>query len=134
MRERRQNVRRSTSTAIASRCTNLVVKLPNADRTIVDAAKVRDYLLSPSHPVGRFKAVVFATLGLSSTNWEELSVWLLESARSAEAVPGQPSPYGQKYEVRATFSGRNGRMLEVVSVWIILAGDDVPRLITAFPG
>ena len=37
--------------------------LPGADRAIVDAAKVRDYLLSPEHPVGRFKAVFFGALG-----------------------------------------------------------------------
>jgi hypothetical protein len=41
------------------------VQLPNPDRAVVDDAKVRDYLLSPSHPVGRFKAVFFAALGFS---------------------------------------------------------------------
>jgi len=39
------------------------VKLPNADRVRIDERKVRGYLLSPSHPVGRFKARVFAALG-----------------------------------------------------------------------
>jgi hypothetical protein len=42
------------------------MKLPGADRAIVDAAKVRDYLLSPEHPVGRFKAVFFGALGYTS--------------------------------------------------------------------
>jgi hypothetical protein len=35
------------------------VKVPGAEHAIVDAAKVRDYLLSHEHPVGRFKAVFF---------------------------------------------------------------------------
>jgi len=30
--------------------------LPNPERAFVAPNKVRDYLLSPSHPVGRFKA------------------------------------------------------------------------------
>ena len=32
------------------------MRLPGAQRAIIDAAKVRDYLLSPEHPVGRAKA------------------------------------------------------------------------------
>jgi hypothetical protein len=44
------------------------VLLPNADRAIVDDAKVREYLLSPSHPIGRFKSVFFAGLGFSTQN------------------------------------------------------------------
>ena len=39
------------------------MKLPNADAATVDDAKVRDYLLSPEHPVGRFKARVFRSAG-----------------------------------------------------------------------
>jgi hypothetical protein len=46
------------------------MSLPNADRAIVDPAKVRDYLLS--HPVGRFKAAFFLSLGYSQDRWE---VW-----------------------------------------------------------
>ncbi|GJG85381.1 hypothetical protein tb265_05620 [Gemmatimonadetes bacterium T265] len=41
------------------------MKLPNAERAVVDPAKVRDYLLSPDHPVGESKARFFATLGLT---------------------------------------------------------------------
>ncbi len=37
--------------------------LPSADKAIVPIAKLRDYLLSPNHPVGRFKAQWFRTLG-----------------------------------------------------------------------
>lgn len=36
-----------------------MAKLPNAEQAVVEPAKVRDYLLSSAHPVGRFKAVVF---------------------------------------------------------------------------
>ena len=47
---------------------------------------------------------------------------------------GQSSQFGRKYEVRGTIRGPSGRGAEVVTVWVILAGDDVPRLVTAFPG
>jgi hypothetical protein len=36
------------------------MKLPNGDRAMVHEAKVRDYLLSTDHPIGRFKARVFS--------------------------------------------------------------------------
>jgi len=32
-----------------------MVVLPNATKVVIDSAKVRDYLLSSSHPIGRFK-------------------------------------------------------------------------------
>ena len=39
------------------------MKLPHHDDVQIDIRKVRDYLLSPVHPVGRFKARVFKALG-----------------------------------------------------------------------
>jgi hypothetical protein len=44
------------------------MKLPFAENALVDAEKVRDYLLSPLHPVGRFRAVFFAGLGYTQEN------------------------------------------------------------------
>jgi hypothetical protein len=36
---------------------------PHAERANVDEAKICDYLLADAHPVGRFKARVFLSLG-----------------------------------------------------------------------
>ncbi len=47
------------------------MRLPNAEKAVIDAEKLRDYLLSPSHPVGRFKAVFFASLGYNQGNWQQ---------------------------------------------------------------
>lgn len=51
---------------------NVGVKLPNAELAVIDAAKVRDYLLSESHPVGRFKAAFFKGLGFRADRWQDL--------------------------------------------------------------
>jgi hypothetical protein len=48
------------------------VKLPYAERVVI-ARKLRDYVLSPEHPVGRFKAAFFSTLGFTPGTWEELA-------------------------------------------------------------
>jgi hypothetical protein len=47
------------------------VKLPQADRAVVDERKVREYLLSRAHPIGRFKAAFFARAGFEAENWSE---------------------------------------------------------------
>jgi hypothetical protein len=58
------------------------VKLPHAADAIVEPEKVRDYLLSPTHPIGRFKAAFFGMLGYSLDNWEDLRAKLREIQRS----------------------------------------------------
>ena len=108
--------------------------LPAADLAYVDPAKIRDYLLSPLHPVGRFKAVVFQALGYEAGRWEQLRDDLLALARTTEAVPGQASAFGQKYEVSGTLHGPNGREAKFTCVWLVPAEGGAPRFITAFPG
>ena len=108
--------------------------LPAAERAHIDPAKVRDYLLSAVHPVGRFKAVVFQALGYRADGWERLRDDLLALARTTEAVPGQASAFGQKYEVSGTLRGPNGREAKFTCVWLVPVDDGAPRFITAFPG
>ena len=107
--------------------------LPAVERAYIEPTKVRDYLLSSVHPVGRFKAVVFQALGYKPEEWERLRDDLLALARTTAAVPGQASTFGQKYEVSGTLRGPNGREARFTSVWLVPAGHEAPRFITAFP-
>lgn len=108
--------------------------MPHADRAVVEDAKVRDYLLSPVHPIGRFKSVFFLALGFSGDRWDLLRDALLEFGRVADANPGQPSPHGTKFEIRATLTGPSGRSAKVTTVWMVSNGQDFPHFVTAFPG
>ena len=110
------------------------MRLPNAERAIVDPVKVRDYLLSPEHPLGRAKARFFTALGFARDNWPELQAALLAHAAAGEAELGAASPYGQKYTVRGIRQGPAGRSASVVAAWIVLQGEDAPRFVTAYPG
>jgi hypothetical protein len=92
--------------------------LANADRAVVDPAKVRDYLLAAVHPVGRFKATLFAGLGCSADQWEVLRDDILALARTGIASPGQPSLYGRKFEVDGILTGPSGRSVAVRTLWI----------------
>lgn len=108
------------------------MQIPGADRAVVEPAKVRDYLLAREHPIGRFKARVFATAGYRSDNWPDLQRDLQVIARSADAVLARSEGYGQIFEIRAMLHGPEGT-LAVLTVWILRTGESVPRFVTAYP-
>lgn len=95
---------------------------------------MRDYLLSPEHPVGRAKARFFNALGFDRSEWSALRATLLRIGVEGEAQPAGTSVYGRKYEVRGVIRTPQGREAEVVTVWIVLRDEQVPRLVTAYPG
>jgi len=108
------------------------VRLPNAEKAIIDPRKIRDYLLSSGHPVGRFKAHIFARLGFSRGTWQEFRAQLEAIALHGEAEESARTDHGQKYIVRGTVRHTAGRA-DVLTVWIILDGEDAPRFVTAYP-
>ncbi|MFN8859744.1 MAG: DUF6883 domain-containing protein [Gemmatimonas sp.] len=109
------------------------MRLPNADQASIDPMKLRGYLLSPEHPVGQAEARFFMALGFHPTDWPRLRTALERHGRLGRARE-VPSPYGRKFEVEGIIEGPSGRKAAVVSVWIILRGEVVPRLVTALPG
>jgi hypothetical protein len=56
--------------------------LPNAANAALDDAKIVDYLLEPSHPVGGGKAKFFLSRGFTRANWMELKRALLAQNQS----------------------------------------------------
>ena len=109
------------------------MKIPNGEGAIVEATKVRDYLLAPAHRVGSAKARFFGQLGFDQQNWTALRDELRLLA-TQEAQLGPSTRFGQQYLVTSTMQGPYGRAASVVVVWIVLAGEDVPRFVTAYPG
>ena len=65
---------------------------------------------------------------------QQLEADLLDLAVSGDARIGQKTEYGKKYEVRGRLEGPSGKSAEVVSVWIVLEDEEIPRFVTAFPG
>jgi hypothetical protein len=110
------------------------VRLPNAEQAVIDPRKLRDYALSSEHSVGRFKAVFFSSLGFSSTNWGALDHEIRRLAIEGTAEIGDRTPFGQKFVVRGIIYGPAGRSAEVITVWINLTGEEIPRLVTVYPG
>lgn len=84
-------------------------------------------------PASQGKAAFFQALGFSLDEWGVLQSALLEMAQNGLATPGQVSEFGTKYEIHGTIVGPIGRQAVIRTVWIIDAGEDYPRLVTAYP-
>src|SRR5262249_39354055 len=99
---------------------------------IIDLVKLSDYCLSATHPVGRHKAVVFrAALGLTAPDAPQLSELILRGVRDQQATPGRIDEYGQRYQVDLSLTTDAGTAV-VRTVWIVRAGEEVPRLVTCY--
>jgi hypothetical protein len=48
------------------------MRLPNAEKAVIERRKLTEYLLSETHPAGRFKAQFFKNLGSSEPMWSNL--------------------------------------------------------------
>src|SRR5207237_6486926 len=95
------------------------MKLPGAERAVVDMAKLRGYCLNPEHPRGQHKARVFAAaLGLTANDAEQLRAQLLQAAVQDEATPADVDEYGQRFVVDFTMEGPGGSA-QVRSTWIV---------------
>ncbi|MGJ0515691.1 MAG: DUF6883 domain-containing protein [Methylomicrobium sp.] len=109
------------------------MKLPNKDKAIIPPEKLRDYVLSSSHPVGKFKAEFFQSLGYTAENWERMEADI-RSLLENDATRNERTEYGQKFEVRGQIVSPSLRSAEIVTAWIVLKDESVPRFITAYPG
>jgi hypothetical protein len=75
------------------------VKLPKADEVQIDRQKVSDYLLSPMHPVGRFKARVFKALGFDQSILDAFVAEVRRIAAEGDVVEVEDFAFGRKYTV-----------------------------------
>jgi hypothetical protein len=111
-----------------------VVKLPNADRAIIKTEKLLNYILSTDHPEGKFKAAFFRKFGYQSSNWESLEKDFRKLILSHHTADVETAEYGTKYVVEGSLASPSGETIQVVTVWVILKGENVPRFVTAYSG
>ena len=108
------------------------MKVPNWRHATVDRRKLTDYLLSATHPVGRFKSRFFSALGYEAEESQVLEDDLLELLKAGYAE-SMETEFGTKFLVSGDVCGPNGSVARVVAVWIILLGEENPRFVTAYP-
>lgn len=109
------------------------MELPFIDSLRIDQSKITGYLLNEA--TGRGKATFFLRLGFRSDDWQTLVAALLAQVRNNPVVSVVDSPYGKRYSVDGTIESPDNRQPrpKVRTVWILEAGTEAPRLITAHP-
>lgn len=105
------------------------MKLPSD--VIISKDKLLRYLLLPREE--NDKSRFLASAGYTLANWEILERDLRMLATGSEITNVESSPFGIKYEVRGTLKGPNGKILDVVTIWIKLEATGETRFVTLFP-
>ena len=109
------------------------MRLPNAEQAIIPPAKLRDYLLNEENPRGRPKAVFLAKLGFRREQWMVLEAALRADHLTADAEEVQGNQFGRKFRIVAPIMGPPDETAIIKSIWIVRHGEDIPRLVTAYP-
>jgi peptidoglycan/xylan/chitin deacetylase (PgdA/CDA1 family) len=108
------------------------MKVPNADRAMIDIAKLRYYSLCPTHREGKHKARVFAAaLEITEDDADWFRSVLLEAVRQYDCELGKKTFFGQRYMVDFLVV-RAGKQAQVRSVWNVRPNENVPRLVTCY--
>jgi hypothetical protein len=107
--------------------------IPGFENAVIEPAKLRDYVLSRDHPIGRYKAVVFGKLGYTKENWEDLDRDIREQILPAQFGRVDTTPFGKKYVITGVLKGPSGVVAAVVTVWIVKDGEEIPTFITIYP-
>jgi hypothetical protein len=107
--------------------------LPNSDKAYIPSQKLKGYLLSEAHGVGRSKAKFFRSLGFDESNVALFEQNLLEIARTGTMVEIVTTQHGKKYVVDGTLEAPGGRTVTIRTIWIIEVDTDEPRFVTAYP-
>ena len=109
------------------------MKLPNREQAIVKESKIKDYLLSDTHVIGKTKAAFFNSVGYSLNEWQKLQKDLTKVAFQYDVNSEVTTEFGIKYTVDGVIESPSGKEINIRTVWIIDKNKNIPYLITAYP-
>jgi hypothetical protein len=109
------------------------MNLPHSKNASVEERKLRAYLLSDTHSVGKVKAKYFRELGYGEDNVDLLRDALLRIAIVDEVSESVATPFGVKYVVDGELVAPAGIVANIRTVWILEEGETNPRFVTAYP-
>ncbi len=109
-----------------------MARLPNAEAAILDIRKLSRYALDSAHPRGKNKARVFRrVLAIDQDGAAWLKQAILNALAEAEAFEHDVNAYGTQWRVDVPLA-RQDKQAVVRTLWIIRAGDTVPRLVSCW--
>jgi hypothetical protein len=98
---------------------------------VISERKIREYLLTPR--VEDDKSGFLALAGYSAGNWRVLEKDLWQQVEEGDALLIRTTQYGEMYHMRGRLEGPNGKVLDVVTVWIRLHATGETRFVTLLP-
>jgi hypothetical protein len=109
------------------------MKLPNAEKAVIEREKIVEYLLNAKHPDNGGKAQFFENLGFRRREWKTLAVAFRALASKSPVTHSMKSPHGQKYVIVGRLESPGGKSPKVQTIWIVDSGGEMARLVTAYP-
>ena len=106
--------------------------MPYRKNVSIPEDKLLNYILSETHTVGKLKAKFFRGAGFNEGNVNILKNSLLKIA-SNEVKNVITSAYGKKYVIEGKIKSPEGKILKLVTIWIIETGKTIPRFVTTYP-
>jgi hypothetical protein len=111
-----------------------MTRIPDIEKAVVSREKLRDYVLSPTHPVGHSKAAWLRGLGYTRAGWRTLGDDLLAQHAHRVVSSVQSTPFGTTFVIVGPLRTPSGRVARVVSVWFLPYAGGRPRFVTMYPG
>ena len=104
------------------------------DEILIEPRKLTDYVLSPTNPKGKHKALMFQQhLGYTRDTYQPLLDQIQAQALEAEAIPQQVDQHGQRYQIDLDIQGSQPHQREIVRTgWIIPPNANYARFLTAY--
>lgn len=94
--------------------------------------KLVNYLLSETHPIGRFKAYFFKNLGFHLKNKELLKQKLIQTITSGTVIEVRSSQFGEKIVIQDKLETSSENFAIIKTVWIT-EDHKTLRFVTAYP-
>lgn len=108
------------------------MRLPNADRAVIDMRKLTDYVLNTEHTDGGHKAkLLVVALEITIDQAAYLKDLLLDAVQTYEATYHSEDHHGIRYRIDFPVETPHGQEI-VRSGWIVRANEDFPRLTTCW--
>jgi hypothetical protein len=109
------------------------MKLPNREQAYIPSTKLSGYLLSETHSVGKSKSKLLRSVGFNEVNAATLKLGLIAIAHSEDVIETISSEYGIKYTIDGQLETPVGGTIKMRTIWIVEAGQEKPRFVTAYP-
>lgn len=91
------------------------MELLNREKAYIPLSKLKDYLLSETHSVGKSKAKLLRSAGFNEANVVLLKEGLLAIAYSGQVIETISSPHGVKYIIDGILKAPNGGIINVTA-------------------